>query len=250
MASGDVDQDGDERRPVDNRTLRERVLDQLRDDILSSRLEPGAVLGEVALAESFGVSRGPIREAMAQLGSEGLVTATPRRGAVVTELSREEFVDAYQVREALETMACRLAVPRFTEADISRLRELHEEMLDQSRRGRISEFFATNAEFHLLFVSESGNRRLQEIYSQLIHQMGRYLSRSLELRGSLAKSAAEHAAILEAVEARDAERTARLLADHSEVPQREVESDAGEELFSEHSDEQEPLAAERSGSQP
>lgn len=239
MTSGDERQDGDGRPRVDNRTLRERVLDQLRDDILSSRLVPGTELGEVALAKSFGVSRGPIREAMAQLASEGLVTTTPRRSAVVTHLSREEFVDAYQVREALETMASRLAVPRFTEADIAVLRELHERMLEQSQSGQVSEFFATNAEFHGIFVAESGNRKLQEMYARLIHQMGRYLSRSLELRGSLAKSAAEHSAILEAVEARDAERTARLLADHIEVPQRVIESDAGEELFGEQQEQPE-----------
>ncbi len=230
----------------DNRTLRERVLDQLREDILSNELPPGTELSEVALAESFGVSRGPLREAMGALASEGLLTVTPRRGAVVTALTREEFLDAYQVREALETLAIRLAVPRLDESDIARLRRLHEEMLEQARGGQTIEFFATNAEFHQLFVSAAGNRKLEEMYGQLITQMSRYLARSLELRGSLEKSAAEHSAILEAVEAGDAERAARLLADHIEVPQREIASDHGEELF--HSAER-PLSTATEGSQ-
>jgi DNA-binding GntR family transcriptional regulator len=230
----------------DNRTLRERVLDRLREDILSNDLPPGTELSEVALADSFGVSRGPLREAMGQLASEGLLTVTPRRSAVVTALTREEFLDAYQVREALETFAIRLAVPRLDESDIARLRQLHEEMLEQARGGQIMEFFASNAEFHQLFVSSSGNRKLEEIYGQLISQMSRYLARSLELRGSLEKSAAEHAAILEAVGAGDAERAARLLAEHIEVPQREIASDHGEGLF--HSDEQ-PVSTATEGSQ-
>jgi DNA-binding GntR family transcriptional regulator len=230
----------------DSRTLRERVLDRLREDILSSELPPGTELSEVTLAESFGVSRGPIREAMGQLASEGLLTVTPRRGAVVTALTREEFLDAYQVREALETLAIRLAVPRLEERDIARLRRLHESMLEEARRGEVGEFFATNAEFHQLFVSASGNRKLEEMHGRLLRQMGRYLARSLELRGTLERSAAEHSAILETVEAGDAERAARLLADHIEVPQREIASDLGEELF--HSKEQ-PTSTATEGSQ-
>ena len=92
-------------RPLDNRTLWEQVRDRMREDILAGRLEPGTELSEVALARDFGTSRGPLREALGRLASEGLVTITPRRGAVVTQLSREEFIDAYQVREALETIS-------------------------------------------------------------------------------------------------------------------------------------------------
>src|SRR5918999_5583796 len=113
---------GGERR-LDNRTLWEQVRDRLREDILSGELPPGTVLSESSLARSFGVSRGPIREALGRLERDGLVTITPRRGAIVTELSREEFVDAYQVREALETLAIQHAVSRLSGADIARLRE-------------------------------------------------------------------------------------------------------------------------------
>jgi DNA-binding GntR family transcriptional regulator len=212
---------------VDNRTLWEQVRERLREDILSGELAAGTVLSEVALADSFGVSRGPVREALGRLASEGLVTITPRRGAIVTELSAHEFVEAYQVREALETFAIRLSVPRLTEPDLDRLRELHEEMVEHAQRGEVNAFFDANAAFHDTFVTASGNDKLNEIYRLLMDQMGRYLPRSLELRGTLEKSIAEHSAILEAVEAADAERAARLLADHIEVPQR-VEEEVGE----------------------
>ena len=85
----------------DNTTLRGRVYQHLREGILSNRIAPGTVLQEVPLAESLGVSRGPIREALGDLAAEGLVTITPRRGAVVTSLSKRDFLEAYQVREAL-----------------------------------------------------------------------------------------------------------------------------------------------------
>src|ERR1700733_11824308 len=91
--------------PLENRTLREQVADHLRKEILASRMAPGTELGEVSLARSLGISRGPLREALGQLAAEGLVTIVPRRGAVVKTLTREEFMDAYQVREALESLA-------------------------------------------------------------------------------------------------------------------------------------------------
>ncbi|HLM31974.1 MAG TPA: GntR family transcriptional regulator [Solirubrobacterales bacterium] len=220
--------DGGGNRRLDNRTLWEQVRDRLREEILSGELAPGTVLSETSLARSLGVSRGPIREALGRLASEGLVTITPRRGAIITELTRDEFIDAYQVREALETLAIRLAVPRLEQSDLARLRELHDRMVEHARRDEVKEFFDANAAFHRLLVTASGNGKLDEMYGLLLDQTGRYLARSLVLRGSLDRSISEHSAILEAVEAGDAERAAHLLADHIEVPQR-VEEETGEQ---------------------
>jgi DNA-binding GntR family transcriptional regulator len=222
-------------RPLDNRTLWEQVRDRLREDILAGRLEPGAELSEVALAREFGTSRGPLREALGRLAAEGLVTVTPRRGAVVTQLSREEFIDAYQVREALETLAVRLAVPLISDAEVAHLRELCELMARAARENQVRLFFDTNNSFHEALVRGSRNRKLHEVHRMLVGQMVPYLPRSLELRGSLQQSVAEHEAILAAIEARDANRAADLLAEHIEVPQRVLESDGGPGLFREDS---------------
>src|SRR6266545_1550547 len=107
------------RAPLENLTLWQRVYTHLREEILAGGLRPGTELAEVALSEQLGVSRGPIREAIGRLASEGLVTVRPRRGAVVRSVSKEEFLELYQVREALELMAVRLAVPRLTADDLS-----------------------------------------------------------------------------------------------------------------------------------
>jgi DNA-binding GntR family transcriptional regulator len=222
--------------PLDIRTLREQVIDHLREAILSSRLEPGTELGEVALARSLGISRGPLREALGQLTAEGLVTMVPRRGAVVTRLTRQEFIDAYQVREALESLAMKLAVPRLTADEKARLHEMCA-VMERAAADRDSvRFFAVNREFHDLLVIASGNRKLEAVHSQLIAQMGRLLNRSAELRGGLEQSAAEHRAILAAIDADDAPRAVRLLEEHIEVPQRVLRSPAADSLFEDDDD--------------
>jgi DNA-binding GntR family transcriptional regulator len=224
-------------RPLDNRTLWEQVRDRLREDILAGRLEPGSELSEVALAREFGTSRGPLREALGRLASEGLVTVTPRRGAVVTQLTRREFIDSYQVREALETLAARLAVPLMSDAEVAHLRELCELMDRAATDHEVHVFFDTNNAFHEALVRGSRNQKLHEVHRMLVGQMVPYLPRSLELRGNLRQSVAEHQAILAAVEARDAGRAAQLLAEHIEVPQRVLESEAGSGLFREDTNE-------------
>lgn len=220
-----TDSPAPDRRRVDGRTLWEKVGEQLREDILSGDLAPGTVLSEVALAESFGISRGPIREALGRLATEGLVTIRPRRGAVVSELTQDEFIESYQVREALETLAIRLAVPRMGAPELERLHELHRQMIEYADRDEVNAFFDANSKFHDVFIESSGNRRLAEMHQRLLDQTGRYLAHSLALRGSLGKSVAEHEAILGAVEAGDVESAVRLMADHIEVPQRIEGSD-------------------------
>jgi DNA-binding GntR family transcriptional regulator len=218
-------------RPLENRTLREQVVEHLREEILSSRLAPGTELGEAALARSLGISRGPLREALGQLAAEGLVTIVPRRGAVVKRLTRQEFIDAYQVREALESLAVRLAVPRLSKAEKQELHRMCAEMETDAALGNADHFFEINRRFHALLVHASGNVKLEEVHLQLIAQMARLMKKSAELRGGIEKSAAEHRAILEAIDAGDPHRAVRLLEDHIEVPQRVLYSPESREMF-------------------
>jgi DNA-binding GntR family transcriptional regulator len=215
---------------LENLTLWQRVYDHLREEILAGRLKPGAELAEVALSEQLGVSRGPLREAIGRLAAEGLVTVRPRRGAVVRSLSKEEFLELYQVREALETMAVRLAVPRLVADDFATLQGLIDTMANHAERGEIAEFFEANVAFHGHLFAASGNGKLLELYRQLLGQMGRYRLRSLTLRGNLQRSVAEHAAILRAAKRGDVERAAHLMSEHVRVPQRRLKALSDEEL--------------------
>lgn len=217
-------------RPFDNITLSQRVRDHLRGEILSNRLSPGTHLQEEVVAEQLGISRAPVREALRLLAAEDLVAIAPRRGAVVKSLSPMEFLAAYQVREALEMLAIRLAVPRFTGDDIQSLRALHRQMSALAERGDIEGFFQANAAFHALILERSGNDRLDAIYRQLMNQMRRYRMRSLSLRGGIERSLMEHAAIIDAVERRDTQAAVGLLSEHIQVPQRILQTSPEEEL--------------------
>lgn len=215
---------------LENRTLWERVYDHLREEILAGHLQPGAELAEVALSEQLGVSRGPLREAIGRLAAEGLVTVRPRRGAVVRSLSKEEFLELYEVRETLEMMAVRLAVPRLEAEHLATLQGLTETMAKHAERNEVGEFFEANAAFHANIFEASGNAKLQELYRQLLGQMGRYRMRSLTLRGNLQRSVAEHGAILRAAKRGDADRAAHLMSEHIRVPQRRLKALTDEEF--------------------
>lgn len=210
--------------PLENRTLREQVVDHLRVEILEGRLAPGTELGETMLAASLNVSRGPLREALGQLAAEKLVTIVPRKGAIVRRLTRQEFLDSYQVREALESLAIRLAVPRLSETERAALHALCDEMDDAARRGASDDFIQINHDFHEQLVRASGNETLVEMHAQLIAQMGRLLKRSVHLRGGVVHSSAEHREILAAIDMGDAAEAARLLEEHIQVPQRVLQS--------------------------
>ena len=204
--------------PFDNLTLSQRVYEHLRDEILADRLLPGTELSEVALSKELAISRGPIREAMGRLAAEGLITMRPRRRAEVRSLTPQELIDAYQVREALEVMAVRLAISRVAEADLTRLDQLIERMAGHVSDGAVREFFAANVEFHETLCELSGNPKLQEVHHRLGGEIGRFQSHTLALLGSMDDALSEHRAIVAAIRLRDADRAAALTADHIRVP--------------------------------
>jgi DNA-binding GntR family transcriptional regulator len=213
----------------DNSTLWQRVYEHLHTEIMSDRLPPGTELSEVALSKELSVSRGPIREAMGRLAADGLVTVRPRRGAEVREITPRELIDAYQVREALEVLAIRLAVPRITEPDLDRLSELVDTMAEHARDGAVADFFTANASFHDLLCELSGNEKLVQVHRRLAAEIGRFHARTLALRGNLDSSVIEHSEILAAIRAGDADEAARLAAAHVRVPTERLREILGEQ---------------------
>jgi DNA-binding GntR family transcriptional regulator len=212
----------------DNLTLWQRVYDHLRDEIMGDRLPPGTELSEVALSRELAVSRGPIREAIGRLAAEGLVTVRPRRGAEVRSITPEELIDSYQVREALEVLAVRLAVPGITDAELADLDELVDRMSEHAKHGAVGDFFTANVAFHELLCELSGNSKLLEVYRRLAGEIGRFQARTLALRGSLDGSVTEHRAILAAIRLRDADKAAELTSAHIRVPAQRLRETVGE----------------------
>jgi len=215
---------------LDNLTLRERVHEHLKAEILANRYAPGSTLLEVPLSEELGVSRGPIREALRSLEAEGLVEITPRRGAVVTSLTKRDFLDAYQLRESLEALGVRLAIPRLSEPALAALDARIDAMVVFASEDDFDAFFDANARFHEAIVGASENRKLIEVYRRLMAQMGPYRRPSARLRGNLDNSIAEHREIVAAARARDVGAGVALVMRHIEVPQRTLEAMTDEEF--------------------
>jgi DNA-binding GntR family transcriptional regulator len=209
---------------IENLTLWQRVYQHLQAEIWDGRLVPGTVLSEVALAKELGVSRGPIREAMGRLAAEGLVTVRPRRGAVVRTPTLEELVEAYQVREVLESMAVRLAVPRLTADDLRELAGFVDEMDASAREDDPARFFEANVAFHERFCDLSGNRKLRQVHRTLMGEIRGYQDRSVSIRGNLSDSVTEHRAILTAAVRGDARLAAELAGVHVRVPAERLQS--------------------------
>ena len=189
-----------------------RTYDELRSAILRGRYPTGTRLPEEELAQAFGVSRTPVREALRSLHAEGLVEFVPNRGAHVATWTQEELQEIYDLRALLESRGAELATPRITEQSIDRLRSLAAEMealvpsLDGSERSdeqvqdRISEL---NNEFHQAILQAAGSRQIVTLMSNVVHvPLVRRTFRSYDA-AALARSFAHHRELIAAFEARD-----------------------------------------------
>jgi DNA-binding GntR family transcriptional regulator len=204
------------------RTVKEQLADHLRDEIVRGSFEPGEHLRLEDIAARFEVSTMPVREALRELESEGLVTIYPHRGAVVTELTAEDIEDIYDIRATLEAMATRLAVPQMTEATCQDLTSIVERM--DGALGHIATLVKLNHRFHSTLYEASGRRHLCDLNHTLRYRTQHYLHAYMDDLGSMVLAQEEHRAILEACRRRDAKEAASLVEEHvTEVGQAIVE---------------------------
>ena len=188
------------------------VAERLRQQIFARTLEPGSWIDEMKLATEFGISRTPLREALKVLATEGLVTMKVRRGAYVTEMSREDVAQVYHLLGLLESDAAATVAARATAEQRSELAALHARLEKQVRQR--DAFFATNEAFHLALLQMAGNRWALQTALDLRKVMKLNRHHSLFKRGRLAESLAEHRALMQAIEAHDAEAASRLMREH------------------------------------
>jgi DNA-binding GntR family transcriptional regulator len=198
--------------------LADVVFDQVLDAIYQGRLAPGSVINEVALAQEFGVSRGPVREAVRRLQGIQLITREPYIKARVVTLSAESALELFQMRMALEGVACNLATRRMSDEEIAQL--LAE--LEQDRQRRLA---AANGgapaprvfDFHERIVRASGNNRIiNALCGDLYHLLRVYRRHSGTVLERKDDAYAEHWQILRAIRARDAELAESLMRSHIE----------------------------------
>jgi DNA-binding GntR family transcriptional regulator len=199
---------------IERRSLHGALVTEIRRMIVERELLPGDKIAEQALSLRLGVSRTPLREALKVLAAEGLVQLLPNRGALVASITAKEIDELFPILGALEALAGESAVRNATEADVARLRELHDAMIMHYRKDEELPYLKLNRQFHEELFRLAGNDALMEIYRQV-------LVRIHSVRFIVKKSASEwraavddHEKIIEALEARDPHRLAAVLKIH------------------------------------
>lgn len=202
--------------PPLNRSLADEIVVRLREAILSGQFEPDERLGEQFLAETLGVSRGPIREALNQLEREGLVIIRRNRGAFVARLSREDVDEVYSLRLALEKLAVQLAIQNASPTDFDEMQATIDTMASYLERGLTEQEGAElDVRFHDIMYRSTGHQRLFDFWEQLRPQIHIFLLSRAAADSDFRQYAVEgHQAILDAIRDKDEARAIATLEDH------------------------------------
>ncbi|TAL70193.1 MAG: GntR family transcriptional regulator [Burkholderiaceae bacterium] len=198
------------------RALYEEVAELLRQRIFSRELEPGSWIDELRLAEQYGISRTPLREALKVLAAEGLVTMKVRRGAYVTEVSERDLADVYHLLGLLEADAAGVVAAEATDAQLRELQALHAELEAAAVPGSEdrAQFFAVNERFHMRLLAVANNRWRDQMVADLRKVMKLNRHNSLLKSGRIEESLREHRAIMAALAARDSAAAIERMREH------------------------------------
>jgi DNA-binding GntR family transcriptional regulator len=194
---------------------RSEVLRETVEEMIAvGKLRPGQHLDETELAKEFGVSRTPIREALIQLASMGIIDMRPRRGAVVAEISPQKLVEMFEVMSEIEGICARLAARRMTPAEHVTLLAAHHACEDARNAPDPDEYFYRGEDFHDCIYQGSHNAYLVEQARSLHRRLRPYRRLQLRVRGRINTSFSEHDGVVAAIIDGNSERAGELLRDH------------------------------------
>src|SRR5580692_3288133 len=202
----------------DTSTFADRAYAALKNVILSLDIyeKPGEVrLDERQLAGDLGISRTPVREAMAQLEREGFVRSVPRRGIYVVRKTKAEVVELITAWAALECMAARLITEKASDAEIARLRAMFATFEDGRLQAKLDEYSEVNIEFHQTIIRMSRNRVLIDLAENLFAHMRMIRRKTIGERDRADRSISDHMNIIRAIESRDTARAEELVRNHA-----------------------------------
>jgi DNA-binding GntR family transcriptional regulator len=204
------------------RSLARRAYEALKQDILTCELRPGAQIFEGELAQRYGTSKTPVREALNLLGQEGLVEVLPRRGYLVAPVTLRDVQEVFQLRLLLETAAAELAAEHISEDSLRKLRALVAVRYTYRDRASYSRFLRANRAFHVAVAEASGNQRLALFVGKLLADMERILHLGLDLRDSADEMAAEHGELVDALLRGDAALARRVVTEQLQSSRKRV----------------------------
>lgn len=199
------------------RHLMDIAYEEMKASILSNRLKPGEMLGEIQLGETLHMSRTPIREAIRRLEMEGLVEVKDGVGTFVTAFSAEDIADAYEVRRAMELLAIQTAIGEFQEEELRELRETFQGIagrLEENDMVTIDECADADWRFHNMIIEKSKNRFVKTAMASISMNVRRYQYMSVHVFHNVAQGMQEHLAIVDAIGAGDVARAGELLQKH------------------------------------
>lgn len=188
---------------LDRYSLRSRIFFKVRDDIISGRYQNGDVLVESKLAEEFGVSRTPVREAIRQLELEGLVRTVSNRGIVVEGISSRDVQDIYTIRGLIESLAARWAAERITPEELRQLKETVELQEFYASKNDVDQVTRLDTRFHELILNACKSKPLRHALGGFVAYAQRARVVSLNVPGRISRTLAEHRAIFEAIANKD-----------------------------------------------
>jgi DNA-binding GntR family transcriptional regulator len=195
-------------------TVQAFVLAELRKIIIAGELKPGQAIRQESIAERFGVSRAPVREALKILEGESQVVHRPHHGYMVAELSLADLLEVYHIRGLLESEATRLAIEKFTDDDLEQIVEAQHEAAAASAQADLLAMTAANRRFHFVILETSRMPRLTRIIRSLWDSTDAYRSIYYKVPSNREQVEHEHAEIVDAVRHRDGDRLVKLLAEH------------------------------------
>jgi len=203
-------------------SIQSRVIDEMRRRIISGGIDPNVPLSELALAEEFHVSRTPVREALKQLQTEGLVEIRPRVGTFVTTPSRREITELFEMKELLEGAAARLLAQRGRVPEIDRLEENLRQADAAVARDDRERYAVLVQEFHDLLIIGADNGKLEAHYRTLMNQLAypRLVTTSLSQPGRPLQSDREHHLVLELITAKDGDSAEQVMREHVRASRR------------------------------
>ncbi len=190
------------------------LREALEDRILTGQFPPGTRLDEVSLADEFGVSRTPVRQAIFQLAETGLIVHLPRRGAFVVDVGPQRLSEMFQVMAELEALCAMNAARRATAEDVSALQTSHELCAHAAQSGDSDRYYYENEVFHDLIRQMSGNAFLQEEIHRLQKPLKAYRRLQLRARDRMRKSLVEHGDIVHAISSGDLTAANCAMRDH------------------------------------
>ncbi|WFA07069.1 GntR family transcriptional regulator [Bacillus sp. HSf4] len=196
-------------KPIKRISFREEVYQALKREIVHLQLKPGERLHDQELAEQFGISRTPVREALKRLEDEGLVEAVPGSATRVAPLNREEAEHAFPVTAALHALAVRLSIPSLTEEDIKELEEHNNRLQHAIEKEDIIAAIEADEAFHRVFLNAAKNPEIIRALDRITAKIFR-LEMSQFSSVSSMKSVEQHRKVIEAAQKRNAETAARL----------------------------------------